>query len=210
MSRERDQTIALAALVQALGLVDELAHNGRCDESSPLPLLNSLFEFNPASTEAVYGRLTVLQPGLDRLRYLLAGNAANQPIHITRYAMSVMILARQLAGDKDRQAIIQSRLQSMPTKVTDENLEVMAKDLARLYQDTLSTCSHRIQVAGAAEHLRDTHVANRIRALLLAAVRAATLWQQTGGRRWRLLVFRKRFASWANILFGESQASRLH
>jgi len=35
-------------------------------------------------------------------------------------------------------------------------------------------------------------VANRIRALLLAGIRSAVLWYQLGGRRWRLVVYRRR------------------
>jgi len=42
------------------------------------------------------------------------------------------------------------------------------------------------------EHLKNEHVANRIRALLLAGIRSAVLWYQLGGRRWRLVIYRKR------------------
>ncbi|MEW8459773.1 MAG: DUF489 family protein [Candidatus Thiodiazotropha endolucinida] len=34
---------------------------------------------------------------------------------------------------------------------------------------------------------------NKIRALLLSGIRAATLWRQTGGRRRQLLFVRKRY-----------------
>ena len=40
-------------------------------------------------------------------------------------------------------------------------------------------------------HLRNPDNQNRLRALLLAAVRSARLWRQVGGSRWQLL-FRNR------------------
>ena len=209
MSRERDQTIALAALIQVLDLVDALAGSGQIEETKLVPLLNSLFEFDPASAESVYGRLGNLRPGLIRLRAMLSGGVGNQSLRVTRYAMSVLFLARRLAADRDSQAIIRSRLQGMRTDFSSSGIEAMTEALAKLYQDTVSTYRHRIQVIGSPEQLRDRRVANCIRALLLAAVRAGILWQQTGGRRWRLLVYPKRYASWAKILLGESQASIL-
>jgi high frequency lysogenization protein len=39
--------------------------------------------------------------------------------------------------------------------------------------------------------LQMEHVADRIRALLLAGVRLAWLWQQLGGRRWHLILRRR-------------------
>jgi high frequency lysogenization protein len=64
--------------------------------------------------------------------------------------------------------------------------------VATCYQETLSTLKFRIQVRGDARYLRDPEIAQKIRAVLLAGVRAAMLWHQIGGRRWHLPVFRKR------------------
>ena len=46
-------------------------------------------------------------------------------------------------------------------------------------------------VHGAQIHLAKPDNANRIRALLLAGIRAARLWRQSGGSRLRLLLRRK-------------------
>ncbi|OMH32832.1 lysogenization protein HflD [Motiliproteus sp. MSK22-1] len=64
--------------------------------------------------------------------------------------------------------------------------------VAQLYQDTLSTFSFRIQVTGEPRHLQNSDNANKVRALLLAGIRAAILWRQVGGKRWQLLLFRSR------------------
>jgi high frequency lysogenization protein len=49
----------------------------------------------------------------------------------------------------------------------------------------------KIQVAGNPEHLNVEANQKRIRALLLAGVRAAVLWRQLGGKRRQILFNRK-------------------
>ncbi len=47
--------------------------------------------------------------------------------------------------------------------------------------------------------LKNAEVANRIRALLLAGIRAAVLWRQVGGSRLKLLFGRKRIVQGARM-----------
>jgi high frequency lysogenization protein len=47
-------------------------------------------------------------------------------------------------------------------------------------------------IQGQPSLLTETANANRIRALLLAAIRSAVLWKQCGGRRWKYLFYRSR------------------
>ena len=61
---------------------------------------------------------------------------------------------------------------------------------ADLYLKNISTLSPRIMVNGDPVHLNNSENANRIRALLLAGIRAATLWRQSGGGRLTLLLRR--------------------
>lgn len=75
---------------------------------------------------------------------------------------------------------------------------VMAS-LAHAYSQTISRLNPRILVHGDPERLNDTDTANRIRALLLAGIRAAVLWRQTGGSRLKLLFRRKRIVESARI-----------
>ena len=71
-----------------------------------------------------------------------------------------------------------------------------------IYQDTLSKLRFRIKVTGSAQHLQDSANADIIRALLLAGIRSAFLWRQLGGRRWKLLLNRRR------LLFASQNLSR--
>jgi high frequency lysogenization protein len=68
--------------------------------------------------------------------------------------------------------------------------EVIAR-LGACYQQTLSTLRPRIIVHGEPATLGDPDNRQRIRALLLAAIRAAVLWRQCGGGRLTLLLHRR-------------------
>jgi high frequency lysogenization protein len=48
-------------------------------------------------------------------------------------------------------------------------------------------------VRGEPNYLQNPDNQNRIRALLLAGIRAAWLWRQMGGNRWRILFGRQQF-----------------
>jgi high frequency lysogenization protein len=78
--------------------------------------------------------------------------------------------------------------------------DITIDQLADLYRDTISTLNYRIQVQGRSDYLKDERVAKQIRALLLAGIRAAVLWHQVGGRRWRLLFYRSRIQQTADGL----------
>ena len=71
---------------------------------------------------------------------------------------------------------------------------------ADLYLKTISTLTPRIMVSGSQLHLNNPENASRIRALLLAGVRAAILWRQSGGSRWKLLVRRNALLREARLL----------
>ncbi len=138
----------------------------------------------------MYGDVGALRSGLLRLQKLLGGapdDALRLPL---RYAMTVVQLADRLRRDRAMLAVLGERLAAL---ASDEpaGLDALCAELANLYQDTLSTLTPRVQVVGDAGHLQRRPVAEHIRALLLAAVRAAILWQQRGGRRWRILLQRR-------------------
>ena len=81
--------------------------------------------------------------------------------------------------------------QAQHFSITHENVYA---NIASLYQDTVSTLRLRIQVSGSSGFLQQPAVASRIRCLLFTAIRSAFLWQQLGGKRIHLALYRKRFA----------------
>ena len=72
--------------------------------------------------------------------------------------------------------------------------------LAGLYSEVISPLRPRVMVPGQPLHLQQQPIVERIRASLLAAIRAAVLWHQIGGRQWQLLLRRNQWSMLARGL----------
>ncbi|MDO6565226.1 high frequency lysogenization protein HflD [Amphritea sp. 1_MG-2023] len=211
MSKAEDQqAIALAGLFQAASLVEQIATRGMVPQNSFETSLSSLFVTNPDSTEEIFGGAhdlpANLSLGFRGLNELLDKSKAEQNQDIIRYGLSIIHLERKLNKRPD---LLQSigeqidRITQQARYFAEEGSDLkdnpaafthptVIANLASLYQDTLSTFSFRIQVTGEPRHLQNAENAAKIRALLLAGVRAAMLWRQVGGKRWHLLFFKSR------------------
>jgi len=55
-------------------------------------------------------------------------------------------------------------------------------------------------IQGDQHYLTNTETAAKIRTLLLAGIRAALLWKQAGGSRWKLLIERGKMQGEAEVL----------
>lgn len=217
MSREHDeQVIALAGIFQAASLVDQIARRGMIPQNSFETSIASLFVTNPEMTEDIYGGATDLpfnlSTGLRTLQDVVEKKRNENNADVMRYALSAMHLERKLSARPDLLSEIGKRLDELNRKAQyfgdhSETSEDIKDDrfipsafthtnviagLGGLYQDTLSTFSFRIQVSGDPRNLQNSENAAKIRALLLAAVRAAMLWRQVGGKRWHLIFFKSR------------------
>lgn len=197
-----DLSIALAGVFQATGLVEQLAKTGYVPMDAYKCSIESLFELDPANTLAVYGNnVAHLHFGLTLLRDLLKEGGLGQPrrhshADALRYSLGVLHLQKKLSGRKDMLGVIGSRLKQAATQAehfssTHDNV---IANIGGLYTETISTFRYRIQVTGDYNYLQQQRIAHQVRALLLAAIRSATLWRQLGGNRWQLLVNRKKIA----------------
>jgi high frequency lysogenization protein len=72
--------------------------------------------------------------------------------------------------------------------------------LAELYKTTLGELNPRIMVSGEQIYLSNQRTANHIRALLLAGIRAVSLWKSQGGRTWQLLLNKKKTLKLVNTM----------
>jgi high frequency lysogenization protein len=188
----RETTLALAGVVQAALLVEQVAKTGYVQTDAYKCSIDSLLDLNPSSTLAVYGGdVQNLRSGLEGLRDMLIGQHKHQ--EALRYALGALHLQKKLAGRKDMLNLVASRINQAGNQAehfssTHENV---IANLANLYSETISTFRFRIQVMGDYNYLQQTRIANQIRALLLAAIRSAMLWRQLGGSRLQLLLKRK-------------------
>ena len=204
-----DQVIALAGTLQAAQVVDDISKHGRYNNPEFEPLLNSLFEFEPDSTAAVFGGVPGVKPGLKQLLELLDGNNLEKHRDLIRYFFSLLHLERKLSSKPELLGIIHTRLQHAALKrehFTDQHSDT-CHSLSGIYQDTISTLSYRIHVTGSMQHLQNKNNADSIRAALFAGVRAAVLWRQCGGQRRKLLFQRKRILSTASALLAAAETT---
>jgi high frequency lysogenization protein len=188
----QDQAMALAGVFQAAALVERLAKSGAVPNENLKTTVGSLFEFDPDYRFGLSVGISTLKDIFDSKR------RSPRFADLVGYVVGLIQLARQLRKSRDLQDGVGRRLREIHGRLAAAGGLLTASDdaviaaIATCYQETLSTLKFRIQVRGDARYLRDPEIAQKIRAVLLAGVRAAMLWHQIGGRRWHLPVFRKR------------------
>jgi high frequency lysogenization protein len=199
-----NQNIALAAVAQCASLVSSLAVTGSAPQTEVIASINPLLVLDPDSIDDIYPRVADLSMGLRTIQDTFSDDPRKENADIIRYTLGLLLLRNKLTSNQQMQTAIRLELQEIDPiiQATDSDgsdeeennftQERLFEQLAKLYQDTISTLSYRIQVQGKVENLKNEQVANRIRALLLAGIRSAVLWYQLGGRRWRLVFYRKR------------------
>ena len=189
-----DRVMALAGVFQAAQLVHEIAKHAQADRQDMQTSLNSIVNDTPDSVIEVFGDLEKLRTGLICLNDQLGLQQNKREVEITRYVMGMLFLERKLAKTPQLMSAVGKGIDGVRRQLEHYPIEhenVIA-NLADVYGDTLSTLSFRIMVSGEPSNLANPALANKIRALLLAGIRSAVLWRQTGGRRWQLLFQRSK------------------
>ena len=190
----RNRVLALAALVQAVSLTQTIARKGMADESDMRACLSSLFADPHTDIAAAYGGLRRLGTGLRHLAFLLQGQRLPEAKELLTHVSGLMALERKLSKRPDMLDALRTGMQRIG-KQADYFDSIMHPNfiagLAGLYGNTISTMKPRIMVHGRPVYLRQSSNTNRIRALLLAGIRAAHLWRQHGGGRLKLLLSRQ-------------------
>ncbi|KKM56672.1 high frequency lysogenization protein HflD [Yersinia pestis] len=201
-----DITLALAGICQSARLVQQLAHEGQCDNDALNTVLRGLLQTNPSSTLAVYGDTEqVLKMGLETLQSVLNANRQGEAAELTRYTLSLMVLERKLSASKSAMNTLGERISQLDRQLAHFDLEseTMMSSLASIYVDVVSPLGSRIQVTGSPAILQSPLVQAKVRATLLAGIRSAVLWQQVGGSRLQLMFSRNR-------LFKQAQSILAH
>jgi len=192
MHSDTDRALALAGVLQAALLTQQAARQGNVDGRALGASLYSLFQVDAPSVPAVFNGPEGVRLGLEELARQL-GQPSGARLEAARYALALLHLERKLAADPRRlgaigAAIAVARARLRHAEVTDPAIVDL---LAEIYREHLSTLTPRIMVNGDPELLRSPETGARIRACLLAGIRAAHLWRQCGGRHWHLVVRRR-------------------
>ncbi|GAB3041543.1 MULTISPECIES: high frequency lysogenization protein HflD [Oleiagrimonas] len=195
-----DRVLALAGVFQGCALAHQLATRGSCDETALEHSLASIFRIDADSVPDVFGGIAGARMGLRTLTEQF--DDTRHELAIARMAVTVLRVERTLSGRQRlvkqlQEGIVQAQRQADHFGCT--HATVTAR-LADLYTATISTLRPRVMVSGSPLLLQQQNVVERIRASLLAAVRAAVLWRQIGGRQWQLIFKRKQAAMLARGL----------
>lgn len=189
--------------------VDSLAKTGFVKTDYFELCVSGLLNRSPDSAEAL---ITPSQPShemwleiasqLEFTEQLLNDFRGPNNSDILRYSLGVLHLQKKLSQNKQMLNAMSVRLEKVDTQVEHFGLshENVLASIAQLYTETLSTMPFRIQVNGEYGYLQQPRVVNQVRTLLLCAVRYATLWRQLGGKKWHLLLYKKKMARAAHEL----------
>ena len=188
----KDRALALAGVLQAVQLVQQMAQTGQAQTTPLAASIDSLFRFDAETPEAVFDGAGKLRPGLERLIAQLEGGAGRDAA-LTRMAMTVLHLERKFIVHATAPGVVHAALEDVarqrgqfgPTHPT-----VLAR-LGELYAQEVSPIGPRVLVQGNPVYLGQPDVVGEVRATLLAAVRAAVLWRQLGGSYWDFLFGRR-------------------
>ncbi len=198
------RTLALAGLHQACWLVRQVARHGPSRDADLEHSLASVLRIDAPDAAAVYGGIAGVRTGLQVLVRQFGSDTrpGDRDLELARYGLTLLHLERKLARrpellQKLRHGIEAAADQARYFSPTHAN--VIAR-LGQLYQDTVSTLTPRVMVTGNALVLGNPDNAALIRALLLAGMRSAVLWHQSGGRRLQLLFQRTRIVRTARSL----------
>ncbi|MFT5321174.1 MAG: high frequency lysogenization protein [Pseudohongiellaceae bacterium] len=212
MNIKLQQCLALSGVAQSAYLVKQLAQNGMVGQDKLNTLIRSLFISKPKTTEEVYGSVRRMNLGMQVLQEIVRNDEGSlKSPDVLRYFLGLMHLERKMMAKKGMLDQIGERLDDMEhLSLEDPDLgnKQLIQELSALYKDTLSTLPFRIQVTGEVKFLKNEDIANKIRAVLLSGIRSAVLWYQLEGRRWHLLIGRKKIDR--NLLLLMNKVHEIH
>lgn len=196
----KNETISLGAIYQACNEIKKIAWQGEINKTIIHPLIYSVYQTVSNDIDDIYINTKYLNTGLDFLRKQLIGDAFSRDGEVIRYFTAISILVKNMNKKTNLMLELRDELHQNKLSVNQDNLEDHARFLSTLYLKTISTVEPRIIVNGDNKFLKENENASMIRALLLSAIRSYILWEQSGGSKLRIFIFKKRIAQLATSL----------
>lgn len=205
ISPDIENQLALAGVCQAAALVQSVARKGEADNQAIETSVSSILVTSPDNPQQVFGALPNLKVGFVTLVAQLDNESKHKDAEVTRYVASILSLERKLSKHPSAMNTLGERISHVQRQLAHVDFEhgQIMSSLASVYTDVVSPLAPKIQIAGNQQHLSLQSNQHKVRALLLAGVRAAVLWRQMGGKR-RHILFKK-----SQILKTAKQAVRV-
>ena len=203
----KDQTLTLAAICQVAYWVQKISRSGKIDDHALTVLLTSITVTSPSNTLEVYGsELVNLKEGFNSLINHLGNKSTTKDPELTRYVVSLLALERRLTKQNKKMALLGERIEQTKRQLEhyEINSETLIASFASIYSDVISPLGTPIQIAGEPEILKQNLNQHKIRALLLAGIRATVLWRQVGGKRRNILFSRSKMVDCAEQLLKQA------
>ena len=193
----KNETISLGAIYQASNEIKKIAWQGQIDNKIIEPLIHSVYQTTSEEVEDIYINIKRLNTGWDFLRQQLVGDVFSKDAEVTRYFEAIGILVKNMKKNPEIINNLREQLSSFTLDINQQNLYEHANFLSNLYLKTISKINPRIIVNGDNKYLKENNNASMIRALLMSAIRSYILWEQSGGSKFRIFIFRKKIAKLA-------------
>lgn len=214
--KTEQETSALAALYQSCSQINRIANTGFWDENAASAVLKAIGVTNPRTVEDIYSPDT-LKVGYNFTSKILtmsgiAGIASSndqEAVQTLSLANKIMGLAAALTTRDKVYAELGNRIDAFHDRMLSENPGFfngekacvlrydVIKECATIYQSLISPNFPRLMIPGIQECLSVSENQDKIRALLLAAIRAYVLWEQLGFSRLLLWFHRGRIVKCA-------------
>ena len=197
-----ERTIALAGIFQNCSQVQQIANQGKVDPFYLDIAVKAIINTDPENTLEVFQGIANIREGLTIIQQQLSSDNKERDTELTRYTISVLFLANKLLKDQKMLKQMSDGIEKAHSQIEhfgSDHTNIYAS-LGGLYSETISKLNPRIMVSGEPNFLNNPDNANKIRTLLLSAIRSAVLWQQLGGNRWQLLFKRKKIVATARAL----------
>lgn len=210
------QSTALAAVFQGAYLVQQLARTGDCDQEALRLLIKSLAIDTPNNVQDIYPEksLTIgYKAIINCINYKTDDNTATtisektkRSLEVIKYVYSFIVIEKQIRKNTELMNAISNDIENVKNFARQNNKLVLDEEvlqrLADIYISKISNSQNfKILIFGSKLYLSQEHIQAKIRSIILAALRATSIWRSNGGNRLKLYFQRKKLLSYcSNIL----------
>jgi len=196
-----DIVISLAGMLQSTALILTLSQQGTLEKEVFTTAIHSIFMTHPTTAISVFGKLENLKLGLGQVIDLFNPTTQTDKL-FHRYLLSLMHLEKKLSQTPKLLDDVSLRLAQAKKQVAYFSIDhpTVLHNLADIYSYIVETCKFKVIILGSQRVLHAKINMEKIRILLLAGVRAAMLWRQSGGSRLQMLFRRKMLCDTASKL----------
>jgi len=190
----QSRCLAFAGMCQAAYLVDKLSTTGVCPDTAAFEAsLQSIMHTESDSPLTVFGGYQSLNIGFKSMLEQLNNSNNMRNMQVTKYLIGMIVLEKKLSRNAGTLNLLSERINQVQRQLAHFEIDdsSVLSNLDAIYRELISPLGPSIQVNGSPSCLQQTQTQHKIRALLLAGVRATVLWRQIGGKRRHLVFSRK-------------------